>query len=1048
MFRYILILLFCYNLIYANQINLTTEEENYLKLHPVIKVHNEANWAPFNFNIDGKPQGFSIDYMNLLASKLGIKVEYISGYSWKEFMSMLQTPKLDLMINIVKNEQRSKTISFSDKFNTIQNAIYVNINNKDFHTLEDLNNKTVALVDGFFSQTFIKKHYPKIKQVLVKNQLEALKLLSLSKVDAVIAEKIIADYIISQHLIPSLVATEYIKDKKLTANLRLGSSKEDRVLIDILNKVQKSLTKVEKDLLQNKWFGVNILSKDEKNNKIKLSEDEQSYLKNKKELTVCVKKGWLPYESFENGKFIGISADFLKIYSLKLGIPLKIIVSQNQTESLKLIYNSKCDIKPLLAINSKTKVPYTATKEYFKDSVSLVTRIEQPFVQNLTYLKNKNIAIVKGYKRFTKFITKEYPDIKLQEVNTISEALELVATGKIFGYIGTSLTSSHEIQKNYSTKLKIVNNFKDFRFGIGISNSQKILLDIFNKTIDKTTNEERMVVHNKWISTTLQETVDYTYLWYFLVTILLIILFFIYRQKSLNRYNKTLKSEIEEATKLLNDKNYKLEESIDNFQNILDLTVEMIVFTKDGQVIDINKSGLEMMGYSDKSEVLGKPILDFLPQNQIEKVMNSLEESYSAAYELTLIKKDGTYIHTSNSARDIIKNGEKIRMSTLVDLTQFKQRDEAIASSKAKSEFLANMSHEIRTPLNAIMGFIDLLIEKEDDKEKLSYLNTINKSSNSLVGVINDILDFSKIESGKLNIEYIDFNPIDELNTTKDLFKAKCEEKSINLHTNFINLPSSLSGDILRIKQVINNLLSNAVKFTQENKNIYLNIEYKDNFLNVSVKDEGIGISKEYQKQIFNAFTQEDNSTTRKFGGTGLGLTISYNIVMMMGTELKLKSELNSGSEFYFSIPLTIGKEIKTLKENNTLVTLDGNVLLVEDNKANQMFMKVVLKKLNLKFDIANDGIEAIEQFKKNKYDTILMDENMPNMNGIEATRQILVIEKENNLKHTPIIALTANALKGDRERFLGAGMDEYLTKPVNKKKLVVILENFLNKEN
>ena len=372
------------------------------------------------------------------------------------------------------------------------------------------------------------------------------------------------------------------------------------------------------------------------------------------------------------------------------------------------------------------------------------------------------------------------------------------------------------------------------------------------------------------------------------------------------------------------------------------------------------------------------------------------------------------------------------------------QRDKALLANKAKSEFLANMSHEIRTPLNAIMGFIDLLKEKEDDKEKQKYLNIVSSSSKSLLDIINDILDFSKIESGKVQIENIDFDPREEFVVTKKLFQAKADEKNIQLYVNYGKLPKSLNGDILRIKQIINNLISNAVKFTKENKNIYLDIDYENGSLSVNVKDEGIGINKEYQSKIFDAFSQEDCSTTRKYGGTGLGLAISYNLVKAMKGELKLKSELGVGSEFYFSIPLEIGKEIEKTVLKNTKQILKGKILVVEDNIANQMFMKVILKKIGLTFDIASDGIEAIEIFKNNQYDAILMDENMPNMNGIEATKQILEYEKINSLKHTPIIALTANALKGDRERFLEAGMDEYMTKPLNKNKLVEILSTII----
>ena len=368
-------------------------------------------------------------------------------------------------------------------------------------------------------------------------------------------------------------------------------------------------------------------------------------------------------------------------------------------------------------------------------------------------------------------------------------------------------------------------------------------------------------------------------------------------------------------------------------------------------------------------------------------------------------------------------------------------KEEALASSKSKSDFLASMSHEIRTPLNAIMGFIDLLQIKENDTTKLYYLKTINKSSKSLNGIINDILDFSKIESGNFELDYIDFDPVDELKSTHDLFQAKCEEKSIHLHMNFKDVPDYLEGDILRIKQVLNNLLSNAVKFTKDNKNIIINIEYKHNNLIVSVKDEGIGISAEYKNNIFKSFTQADSSTTRQYGGTGLGLSISYNLVKLMNGELKLKSELGKGSEFYFSIPLNIGHETKKKVLKYKDIILDPiKILVVEDNKANQMFMIAMLDSIEQECDIASDGVEALEFFKKNKYDIILMDENMPNMNGIIATQEILKIEKDKNLEHTQIVALTANALKGDRERFLEAGMDDYLSKPLEKDRLIEVL--------
>ena len=381
---------------------------------------------------------------------------------------------------------------------------------------------------------------------------------------------------------------------------------------------------------------------------------------------------------------------------------------------------------------------------------------------------------------------------------------------------------------------------------------------------------------------------------------------------------------------------------------------------------------------------------------------------------------------------------------------------------KAKSQFLSNMSHEIRTPLNAILGFIDILRKKEKDKEALKYIEIIRNSSATLLGIINDILDFSKIESGKMSIELIKCDPYKKLQSILDLFLLKAKEKNIKLEIFFDSkLPRCIVCDPLRIRQVISNLLFNAIKFTPENGMINLDIKYDTRQKNItfSVKDNGIGISKESQKKIFEAFVQAENSTTRKFGGTGLGLSISSKLVSLMGGELKLESEYKKGSRFYFTLQLNecksydaiydekvlSGQKIKKIKQTDSK-KLHNRVLLVEDNEANRMYMGIVLKKMGLEYEFAYDGLEAIEAFKSKQFDVVLMDENMPNMGGIEAAKEMLKFEKEQNLEHTPIIALTANNINGDRERFLAAGMDEYLSKPVRKREIREILNRFLVK--
>ena len=499
--------------------------------------------------------------------------------------------------------------------------------------------------------------------------------------------------------------------------------------------------------------------------------------------------------------------------------------------------------------------------------------------------------------------------------------------------------------------------------------------------------------------------------------------------------------------KELSEKNSTLSETVDNLQTILDSTIEMIIFSKEGELLDVNKATIDIMGYKNKSEVIGKHLFDFLPKEEISKVSFAFKLEDEKSYELTLLKKDGTPVHVLARGKNILKNGVATRMSTLIDLTQIKQRDEAIAASKAKSEFLANMSHEIRTPLNAILGFVELLKDEDKGRKSLEFIEIIDNSSKVLLQVIEDILDFSKIESGKLNIDKIDFNLKDELGLISHLFQAKCSQKDIDLSIIFKDtLPTAINTDPLRVKQIISNLLSNAIKFTESHKSIIVTFSFKNAHLHVSVKDDGKGIAKDKLEHIFKPFSQEDSSTTRKYGGTGLGLAISNQLTQLLGGELKVKSTLGIGSEFYFYIPVDIVEDTKKIQKSREIVKFDGKkILLAEDNRANQLFMEVLLKKMGIEFDIAEDGEKAVKMFKESNYDAVLMDENMPNMNGIEATRQILEYEKLSNIKHTPIIALTANALKGDREKFLQAGMDEYLTKPLNKRKLSEVLNKFLN---
>ena len=1196
----------------------SNEEWAFLKTHPVIRVHNEKDWPPFNYFEYGNPRGLSIDYMNLVAEHLGIKVEYVTGPSWSEFLEMAKRKELDVMLNIVKTEDRMKYLLYTEPYIKNPNVI-VSSQKRSYETIDQLFGKTVAFPKGFFYEEVLTKSFPQIKRLPVEDTLASLKAVIFEKADAALGEEAVVRTLINQNLLSGLrISGEVDIGNPDLTNLRIGVRDDWPLLRSAIMKAMAGITPQQMNQIRQKWIAVEVetpayekadtisysrlvaysaavflilsllswiliktIQKEHitinfgsrwfrglvlvglsvfviivcllgwftlEQNKGKilagvgenlkeilktaddrlnlwvvqrtsftklLGRDPELATLTKRLLAVIPNRGDLTASDalrdarvfFENKKdilsnigFFIINADHVNIASMKdPDIGTRNLISLQKPDLLRRAFKGDVMfVPPIQSDDSAVNGPQADGAEnpsntFFMGPIRdtneqiiavMILRVDpsKEFSRVLPFSETRRTGETYAFNQRGVLLSESRFDDQLRRIGLIGEGQQS-ASNVVIRDPGVNLVEGHrpQIEKSQQPLTRMVSRAlqlkRDMEEAGQTYGRSKIELDIMGYR-----DYRGVPAFGAWLWNTdlglglateidVAEAMSNYYqmrrtvfgvlgftLFLSVGAVLLVLILGERTSRALRKSQDELELRVQERTAELR----KLSQATENSP------ASVVITDKDGTIEYVNPRFCDVTGYTPEEAIGNNPRVlksGNLPESFYKELWDTILSGSVWRGEFKNKRKNGEEFWESASISPIMDDEGEVTHFVAVkqDISERKQmeqeillaKDKAEEATQAKSDFLANMSHEIRTPMNAVIGMTHLSLKTELTIKQRDYLNKIQSSANSLLGIINDILDFSKIEAGKLEMESMDFNLDDVLENLANLVTVKAREKEA-LEVLFAVDPKVsrfLVGDPLRLGQILINLTNNAVKFTQSGEIVVSAELLKRNedrvTLKFSVNDTGIGLTKEQMANLFQAFTQADTSTTRKFGGTGLGLTICKRLVEMMDGEIWVESELEKGSTFSFTAEFGLGKE--TVKKHFTPAPdLRGlKVLVVDDNSTSRNILQDILASFTFEVFLAasgEDGLEEIEKADKDKpFELVIMDWKMPGMNGIEASKRIKM--HPNLSKIPPIILVTAYAREEIMQQADKIGLEGYLPKPVSPSVLFDTAMEALGKE-